>query len=393
VAIEFSATQVMNRRQRIVVWLRTCWLVLLRRLSLAVKRDFDPYPARPTDLSFDPSAAFAREEAGRVQALAWRGSSAEDLAAWQKDARRKLGDLIGYDGDTMTPSVYRSSPPLKDGEFRRQRIILRLDESTGLPIHLIWRGERDECRAVMLCMTGTNVGVHCAWGEALHPADVLKIANGLDIARQAAERGYLAIAIEQMGLGERTERSLSPTSHVRGVDAVHHALLLGRTLLGFWASDVARVIDWLKSPDSPAGSKAIYALGHSAGGTTALFSAAFDTRIDGIIASGCIGSWRRNLMRRRDETGQLAIPGILSWFEMADILALVAPRPLVAASGREDHIWPFVEMQRVVGEASSAYAAMNQTDHLVVVEGPFKHRFYVTRTWAAWENIPVSGER
>ena len=44
-------------------------------------------------------------------------------------------------------------------------------------------------------------------GEAKVPIDHQRIFIGADIAKQAAEKGYLAVTFEQAGYGERLERN------------------------------------------------------------------------------------------------------------------------------------------------------------------------------------------
>lgn len=373
------------------VRLQTLRLAVRRRLSLLFGGGHDPYPLRPDEPSFDPSSALAEEIAALRPALAWRAGDRTDLEAWRAEARAKLAALVGFDFDGKPPETHTTLSPVREGELHRRRVLLARNDRHGIPVHLLWRGEEGRRRPVMLCLTGTNVGAHCAWGEALNPADPIKISRGLDIAVQAADRGYLAAVVEQMGFGERTERRLSPTSLAVGVDAAHHALLLGKTLLGLWMSDLSAVVAWLLEDGPPLEPDRIYAMGHSAGGTTALFTAAIDQRIKGVIASGCVGSWRRNIVRRRDPEGQLAIPGILHWLEMADILGLVAPRPLVVVSGERDHIWPATEAARVVEEAREIFEAAGDRHRLAFAAGPDGHRFYPQTAWPAFDRAIEAG--
>ena len=129
---------------------------------------------------------------------------------------------------------------------------------------------------------------------------------GVSIARQAASRGFVAVCIEQLCFGERRERALTPRSADPCVDAFHHALLAGRTLLGERMSDVSAVVDWLRNYEHGFDIGDIYALGHSSGGTTALHATAVDERIAGVIASGCLGPILDTIAARRDGAGQAA---------------------------------------------------------------------------------------
>ena len=78
--------------------------------------------------------------------------------------------------------------------------------------------------------------------------------------RQAVARGYIAVCIEQLCFGERRELALTPRSADPCVDAFHHALLTGRTLLGERMSDVSAVIDWLTGDEHGFAVGDIYAI-------------------------------------------------------------------------------------------------------------------------------------
>jgi hypothetical protein len=77
-------------------------------------------------------------------------------------------------------------------------------------------------------------------------------------------------------------------------------------------------------------------LGQAYGGNTVVFHAALDERVRFACASGSAASYRA---RMAADTGiELAqvIPGFLSRFEIHDLVACMAPRPLLLVSASED---------------------------------------------------------
>lgn len=238
----------------------------------------------------------------------------------------------------------------------------------------------------MICLQGTNTGAHLSWGEVRFPDDANKQARGYDIAIQAAERNYLAIAVEQSCFGERGERQIVPRSAASCIDATLHAMLLGRSLLGERCSDVSAVVDWLIAhrEDLLIDPARIHIIGHSSGGTTAMFSAALDTRISAVLACGCVGFIRNTIGRRRDDNGQGVIPGILNWMETADVVGLIAPRPFVTVAGDIDHIWPSSGAEVVTAEAKLIYAALGAADRIECVSAPGGHSFRPDLSWRAF---------
>lgn len=370
-------------------WIAAYALACKRRLALLMTGKFEPYPTPPKGLGLSPSEAhFADCDAAPLK-LAWPRAAIAEPTAWQERARAKLVELLGYERSAQPPSARHLSDSRLPGGFLRRRAYLERRPHHHIPVDLVWAQASATPMKVMLCIQGTNSGAHLSWGEVRMPADPVKIANGLDFARQAARRGYLAVCIEQSCFGERRERKLNPRSADPCIDAANHALLLGRTLLGERVSDTSAVIDWLEAGGTglDIDSTVVHAMGNSAGGTTIVFAAAVDQRIAAIMAGSCVGFIRETIARRRDPAGQNTIPGILNWLEFDDVIGLIAPRVVLTVAGTGDHIFPAQGAQAVVEEATKVYEALGAPESLraAAAEGP--HRFYPEVAWPAFEEM------
>ena len=359
-------------------------IALRRKMALALGGAFDPYPPPPQGARLSPSADHQAGFDAAPLALSWARTGGE-VRQWQAAARAKLADLTGWRRPEAAPRVIHHAPaPTRDG-YRRARAYLRAWPGGDLPVDLVWRDGIARPAPVMICLQGTNSGAHLSWGEARMPPDPVKVAGGLDIARQAAARGYVAACVEQSCFGERRERALEPRSADPCIDASNHGLLLGRTLIGDRAADVAAVIDWLETAtDLDLDLGRIHAMGNSSGGITALYAAALDERIAGVIAGGCVGPIRETIAARRDPSGQNVIPGMLNWLETEDVVALCAPRPVLAISGDRDHIFPAAGAAKVVYAARAVYEALGAGDCLRAVAADGPHRFYPDLAWPAF---------
>lgn len=371
--------------------LRSWLLAARRRWALLRTGDFNPYPPAPADARLSPSERHFADYDRAPLALSWRRAGIGDPCAWQEAARNKLAELTGYERAGDLPRPHSVSEWRLDGGLRRRSLYLRVNPAQDMPVHIIWNPAiaTGQKLAPMICLQGTNSGAHLSWGETRFPADPPKVSEGYDFGRQAAQRGYLAVCIEQSCFGERRERRLQPRSTAPCVDAANHALLLGRCLLGERAADVSTVIDWLFADDQEwtIDRDRLCVMGHSAGGSVALFAAALDRRVAAVLASGCIGYIRETIARRRDDQGQNVIPGILRWFELDDIVALCAPRPFLTVSGRDDHIWPFAGAVKVIDSARAAYAAFGAPQRVVARPAEGDHRFYPDIAWPAFDEL------
>lgn len=358
----------------------------LRRLF---NRDWSPYPPAPPETKLSPSLGIQSAIARTSPALGFDGNANSDPVAWQAAARARLTDITGYQVDRATPAVIAEAGVESVAQgITKQTFYLRIRPETDLPVSLVYCDGLDQPAPVFIHLAGSTSGVHLGWGDVRVPIDHQRVAIGADMARQAARRGYLAVAIEQIGHGERLERDLPKRSSNRTIDAANHLLLLGRTLLGDGVSDVSSTIDWLLCSDCPITVRPdeLFLFGHSSGGTLCQFAAALDTRIAGALASGSVGPFRETIAARGAGGGAAIIPGLLACFDTHDLIALIAPRRFVGLSGRNDHIFPFSGVEMVVDNARRFYEQLDASAniHAVAAEGP--HRYYAKESWQAWES-------
>ena len=364
-------------------------LAIKRRIARLLGGDDDPYPTLPGDVHLSPSERHNHDYDGAPLQMSWRNSGNGNAAAWQVAARAKLIELTGYTKSENCPEANheRSHGPL--GNLIRKSYYLCTGAAGDIPVHLIFNPSLEQPLPVMICLQGTNSGIHLSWGEIRLPADAERIARGSPNALQAAARGYLAVAVEQSCFGERRERRIAKPSHDPCIDAANHALLLGRTLLGERVSDISTVITWLESGvhGIALDPSELHIMGNSSGGTTALYSAALEPRITAALVGGCVGYIRDTIARRAHASGQNVIPGILNWLEMDDIVALLAPRPAMLFAGREDHIWPYAGAEAVAESARDVYRARGVPDNLQTAPAAGGHSYHPDVAWPAFESL------
>ncbi len=353
------------------------------------------WPRVPEGVCLNPSSADFAAYRQAPLALTWERRGDTPPALWQAQVRGKLRELLGSNlppaADAV--SVEGKNAPLPGG-LRRRTFYLPTALDRHAPVTVVWL-EADAAKPlpVMLCFQGHTSGAHVSWGEARVGMDLKRIANGGDYAIQAVARGFVAVCVEQIGFGERGERAVVHRWEHPCVDACNRALLWGSTVLGARVADAMAVVDWLRMGglDVPAvDPDRVYAMGNSAGGETALFLAALDTRICGAIASGCVGDWRRTSGTRK-ACPDTVIPGVLNWMEYGDVEGLCAPRPLLVVSCREDNIYPFALADACATDAARVYAALGASGNLRTVEGEAGHRFYPEASWPVF--LDMTGRR
>ncbi len=133
------------------------------------------------------------------------------------------------------------------------------------------------------------------------------------------------LALDLRGLGETAPAETSKRPGYFGVDfrEAYLALHLDRPLLG------QRVSDLLAVRERVAGKNEVEAVGAGKGGPIVLHAAALDRRIAGVRLERSLLSWTAvcETPRGRDQlTG--VVPGALALYDLPDLAALLAPRPL-----------------------------------------------------------------
>jgi dienelactone hydrolase len=148
-----------------------------------------------------------------------------------------------------------------------------------------------------------------------------------------AAHGWAVLAIDHWGFGERREPSERAL--------VKRLLWQGATLWGWRVHDTLAALDWLRAQAGFA-SLPVVTLGLSMGSTMALWSAALDTRIAGCVELCCAAEYDALLASGGfDLHGEyFFVPGLLREFTLAEIAALIAPRPHLSLAGRADPLTP-----------------------------------------------------
>jgi pimeloyl-ACP methyl ester carboxylesterase len=85
------------------------------------------------------------------------------------------------------------------------------------------------------------------------------------------------------------------------------------------------------------------------------------------------------------------VPGILKAADMADVLGLFAPRPVVVVAGRDDSIFPIDGVRSAFEQLRHIYVAAGAEEACQLVVGEGGHRFYAADAWPVMQSI-IQGE-
>jgi len=307
--------------------------------------------------------------------------------SWQTRARPVLQSLLGL--DTMARQVGADKPRvvLETPQDRETHILRKGFIETEPAVRIaFWllrpRGEGP----FPLAITphghdrrghDTSAGVY---HDAEHRSEAL--AADRDVAVQAVERGFLAIAPATRGLSR--EANFAPDEYARHGKQdcrshLNHALLAKRTAMGERVWDMSRLLDWaLELPDVDR--RTVLMMGNSGGGMVTIYAAACDRRIT-IAVPSC------SFTRIASPEGRIfhcdcnTVPGILRFGDLYDVAGLVAPRFVLAVNGRKDSLHEATAIEDAARRAKASYEAAGVPERFEHRWGDEGHRFYKELMW------------
>ena len=177
-------------------------------------------------------------------------------------------------------------------------------------------------------------------GEGRRPAIIYvhgrgKSAGSADI-EHLVKAGTVVLSIDSRGTGETAYANPNLGSDFPrwfgDYGNAMRALLIGRTFVGMRAADIVRAVDLLAAnPRVDAGR--IYGLGRDAGAVPLLHAAVFDPRIQKLALEGLLLSYE-SVANHRVHRGvfENVIPGVLKYYDLPDLVAALAPRPIAIAN-------------------------------------------------------------
>ncbi len=195
-----------------------------------------------------------------------------------------------------------------------------------------------------------------------------------------ARAGFAVLAFDQIGHGYRVAEAFS------FYQRHPHWSLLGKTV-----QDIQAAVDALeRTPTVDA--KRIYLLGYGTGAMAALHAAALDDRIAGVVSVA-------GFTPMRTDTNERGTGGVARWaqwsmllprlggfvgnearvpYDYHEILALLAPRPVLVVAPRVDYRATLEDVRTSVAEARKVYSLLGQDTRLEFAETDTYNHFDAT---------------
>ncbi|HIH4734682.1 TPA: dienelactone hydrolase family protein [Klebsiella oxytoca] len=203
-----------------------------------------------------------------------------------------------------------------------------------------------------------------------------KFFSGRFIGDELAQRGYVVIAIDSPGWGDR-----GPMTYEQQQALASNYFNLGRSLAGEVAYEDLRTVNFvstLKEVDN----KRIGVLGFSMGGFRAWQLAALTDKVAATAAISWFGTWNGlmqpgNNVLRGQSAFYMLHPGLAGHLDIPDIASIAAPRPMLIYSGGQDKLFPAAAVNDAFAKVHNVWASQNAQDKLETRTWPeLGHVFY-----------------
>lgn len=334
----------------------------------------------PTTAALSPTRCHNDLVRRNRPAQAFRGG---DVAAWRQRLRRTLRLRLGLnhiDSGKRVPLRVRSLMHWDTPDGRIEKILFTCERNADATAFICIPKTARKRHPWMICLQGHSTGAHNS--VAVDREDNRKpivVAGDRDFGITCMRNGVAALCLEQRSFGERRELEQKHISSHGCHDAIMHALMLGRTLVGERVFDVDRALDLLWTRDD-VDRQHVGVMGNSGGGTVTIYAAALLSRLRFAMPSCAFCTFATSMMSIY-HCGDNYIPNLLLDAEMADVLGCFAPKPLVVVNGQTDDIFPIAGARAAMRQLRRIYAAAGAAKHLHHVIGPEGHRFYADLAW------------
>lgn len=323
-----------------------------------------------------------------IQELGYNKSN--KFKKWKKAIKKKFIELTGLDliekNKATDPKFVIEKQEQKQG-YKQIRFSFYSEEYVNVPCYLLVPDDikAGEKRPTVIVLQGHSTGFHNSIGEIIYPEDKEYQEKRGHFAIEAVKEGYIALAIEQRGMGERSARNIKNRRvHLGELPGCYYeqmtGILLGRTLIGERCFDIKCAIDMLANFNDICDLDKVVVTGMSGGGTATYYSACYDERIKIAVPNSAFCPYPQSILNFYHCSCNY-IPNAFRYFDMQDLACLIAPRNLVLVNGKKDPSFLIEGARRGFETIKSIYEEVGAKDNCKLIEENVGHDWCKDITW------------
>ncbi len=314
----------------------------------------------------------------------FKGTTLDEFRRWATQTRSSLAELLGLarmEQPDQPPVLLQKQHLSKNNTM--EKVLLCCEPKIYMPLYLLIPS--GTVKGVFIALPGhKGVGKESVAGRQEDDAVRQAIVRyHYDYGLYLAEMGYVTVCPDSRGFGERRDESMAGADPAQRLGCscfqlAHMAEGMGETVAGMLLWDNRQIIDYLVQRNEWSLDN-LGCIGFSGGGSQALWLAAMDERIQQAFISGYFYGVRDSLMILNSNCSCNYVPHLWRHYDMGDIASLIAPRPLMIQSCRQDPLNGPRGMENVREQMEvlqRAYALFGASESLVhdVFEGG--HQFH-----------------
>lgn len=292
------------------------------------------------------SAAFLQGLYARLgHKLPLRAETPEAFDAWRQEARAKLRELLSLE-------KYDKVPPLTlvyewmdvPGGYVRERAVMQTEKEVWMPFFILRKEKMEGTHPAVILIPENGAGKFgTVWSDDYAYLQNLaedrraEYLHRWQFAFELADQGYLVVAPDIRGTGERREwmhegEENFEVSSRRAVNNV--AIALSQSLAGITVWEMKCLAEWLKTREDCSGEVALGGSGDA--GTMALYCSAAEDCFEKTFVVNGLSGFAQGALRVATGSACTYVPSLACWLDGGDVAALIAPRPLCVEYTRED---------------------------------------------------------
>ncbi len=303
------------------------------------------------------------------------GMDSLQFAAWQDEVSRAMERLMRhpYMTDTDIKSPTLTARYSRDGYTVERWEAYPLSGAVVPYLVLVPDGvDADNPVPAILCIPGFGQTKELLCGESSIDLDSSVVDPGRNsMAYHYVKEGYIAVAVDNPGCGEPCDLENMAGSGRADYVTLSRALLeLGWSYLGYTSYVDRHILEWMKTQPSMRADRLVVS-GFSLGTEPLMALGAMDRDIYAFVYNDflCTTRERALVMTMPDNNGMRPwpndishlIPEFLCEFDFPDIVASLAPRPLICTEGGLDRDFDLVRSAYSMAGEADAFTAYHYT--------------------------------
>jgi dienelactone hydrolase len=321
--------------------------------------------------------------------LSWNSGKYANFNAWRKTAKNKVIEqaLISPDHTSFTPQVIDEQD---QGSYLARKVAFNITaESRVQALMLVPKGKGPFPAVLLLHDHGAKFDIGkekmiAPWDDEVKSKSAKawsdKYFSGRFVGNELAERGYVVLAVDALGWGDR-----GGIKYENQQALASNLLSMGTSLAGIMAHEDMRSADFLASLPEVDKSR-VGAMGFSMGAYRAWQVAALSdsikvgvavcwmTTTKGVMVPG-------NNILRGQSSFYMTHSGLVNYLDYPDIASIAAPKPMLFYNGDADGLFPVDSVKDAYGKMHQVWQSQKADDKLE------------TKIWSALGHVFVKEEQ